>query len=56
MGTGVKRFDQVFIAALRRFNQNRCEALFLLEGETHASQIWPTLRQNYTISTLSKSP
>ena len=37
-------------------HQNRCEVLFLLEGETHASQIWPTLRKSYTISTLSKSP
>ena len=36
--------------------QNRCEVLFFLEGETHASQIWPALRKSYTIGTLSKSP
>ena len=39
-----------------RSYQNRCEVLFFLESETHASQIWPTLRKSYTISTLSKSP
>ena len=56
VGTGVKTLDQVLIPALRRSYQNRCEALFFFEGESHASQIWPTLRQSYTISTLSKSP
>ena len=34
----------------------RCEVLFYLEGESNASQIWRTLRQSYTISTLSKMP
>ena len=33
-----------------------CTSMFCLEGETQASQIWPTLRKSYTISTLSKSP
>ena len=56
VGSGRKSFDQVFIPALRRSYQNRCEVLFFLEGESHDSQIWPTLRQSYTISTLSKSP
>ena len=56
VGTGVKSFDQVLIPALRRSYQNRCEVLFFLEGESHASQIWRTLRQSYTISTLSKTP
>ena len=56
VGTGVKSFDQVLIPALRRSYQNRCEVLFFLDCESHASQIWPTLRQSYTISTLSKSP
>ena len=51
----MKSFDKVLIPALRRSFQNRCEVLFFLEGESHASQIWPTLRQSYTISTLSKS-
>ena len=37
-------------------HQNWCEVWFFLEGETHASQIWPALRKSYTISTLSKSP
>ena len=37
-------------------HQNRCEVMFFLEGETHASQIWPTLRKSYTISTQTKSP
>ena len=50
----MKSFDQVLIPALRRSYQNRGELLFFLEGESHASQIWRTLRQSYTISTLSK--
>ena len=29
--------------------------MFFLEGETHANQIWPTLRKSYSISTLSKT-
>ena len=32
----------------------RCEVPFFLEGETNASQIWPTLRKSYTNGTLSK--
>ena len=38
-------------------SNNHClvVTLFFLEGETHASQIWPTLRKSYTISTLSKA-
>ena len=36
-------------------HQNRCEVLFFLEDETHARQIWLTLRKSYTISTLSKA-
>ena len=56
VGKGVKSFDQVFIPALRQSYQNRCEVLFFLEGESHASQIKPTLRRSYTINTLSKSP
>ena len=39
VGTGVKSLDQVLIPALRRSYQNRCEVLFFLEGESHASQI-----------------
>ena len=42
VGTGVKSLYQVLIPASY---QNRCEVLFFLEGETHASQIWPTLRK-----------
>ena len=49
----MKSVEQVIIPALRRSYQNRCEVLFFLEGESHASQIWPTLRKSYTISTLS---
>ena len=49
VGTGVKGFDQVLIPALRRLYKNKCEVLFFLEGESHDSQIWPTLRQSYTI-------
>ena len=45
MGTGVKKFYQVLYLALRRSYQNRCEVLFFLEGEWHASKIWPTLQQ-----------
>ena len=56
MGTGVKSFDKVLILALRRSYRNRCEVLFFLEGESHASQIWRTIRRSYTISTLSKTP
>ena len=56
VGTGVKSLDQVLIPALRRSYQDRCEVLFSVEGESHARQIWLTLRQSYTISTLSKSP
>ena len=52
----MKSFDQVLNPALRRSYQNRCEVLFFLKGESHASQIWRTLRQSYTISTLSKTP
>ena len=40
VGTGVKNFDQVLIATLRRSYQNRCEVLFFLEGQLHASEIW----------------
>ena len=50
VGTGVRSFDQVLTSP------NRCEILFFLEGESHASKIWPTLWKSYTISTLSKSP
>ena len=49
-------FDHVLIPALRRSYQDWCEVLFYLEGESHARQICLTLRQSYTISTLSKSP
>ena len=56
VGTGVKSLDQVLIPAPRRSYQNRCEVLFFLEGELHASQIWCTLRQSYTISPLSIRP
>ena len=55
-GNRCEKFGPVLIPALRRSYQNRCEVLFFLEVESHASQIWPTLRQSYTISTLSKSP
>ena len=47
--TGVKSFDQVLIPALRRSYENRCVVLFFLEGESHPSQILPTLRQTYAI-------
>ena len=40
----------------RNRHQNRCEVYFFLEGETHASQIWPTLRKSYTISPPSSHP
>ena len=40
VGTGVESFEQVLIPALRRSYQNRCEVLFFLEGESHASQIF----------------
>ena len=55
-GNRCEKFGPVLIPALRRSYQNRCEVLFFLEGESHASQNWPTLRQSYTISPLSKSP
>ena len=36
----MESFEQVLIPALRRSYQNRCEVLFFLEGESHASQIF----------------
>ena len=42
--------------SLRDRHQNTCEVLFFLEGETHASQIWPTLRKSYTISKTFQKP
>ena len=52
VGTGVKSFDKVLIPALRRSYQSRWDVLFFLDGESHAIQIWPTLRRSYPISTL----
>ena len=52
MWTGVNRCEQVLfpvLIILRRSYQNRCEVLFFLEDESHASQIRPTLQQSYRI-------